>query len=127
MKGAIGSRELEITIASTGDRRALHPIFPTPFLPYHPIDAALKLFTLQRIPIVSIISSSSEPAGGATRSIGGIATSRMDPVTKSAALVALLYSTMATAHVHEVSKIQQGDVISPDPIVCALRPPLDTH
>jgi hypothetical protein len=35
-----------------------------------------------------------------------------------AALVALLFSTAATAHEHHMNKIKAGDAVSADPIVC---------
>jgi hypothetical protein len=41
----------------------------------------------------------------------------MDPYTRRVALVALLYSTAATAHEHHMNKIKEGDAISEDPIV----------
>lgn len=40
----------------------------------------------------------------------------MGLITTRVAVATLLCSTMATAHVHEVSKIQQGDAVSQDPI-----------
>ncbi|EUC42878.1 hypothetical protein COCMIDRAFT_102366 [Bipolaris oryzae ATCC 44560] len=40
----------------------------------------------------------------------------MGLITTRVAVATLLCSTMATAHVHEVSKIQQGDTVSQDPI-----------
>ena len=45
----------------------------------------------------------------------------MDVITRRAALVALLYSAVATAHDHDMSKIQEGSSVSEDPIVCLTK------